>query len=87
MSKRVSNICDKIWRAIDHSEGNRLDNLNALWACYTREVSLIDCTGCREVAVNTLEASCPDMLKHANADAERRTRTRTSTHALTHTHH
>jgi hypothetical protein len=87
MSKRVDNKCDKIWNSINHSEDDRLDNLNALWACYTREVSLIDCGACREVAVNTLEAACPDMLKCANVQAEQRTRTRANTRALTHTHH
>jgi len=85
MSKRVSAICDRIWRTIDHKKDNRADILNALWACYTREVSLFDCDHCREQAVYALEASCPDMLKIANARAAERTGA--SACAIAHTHH
>ena len=66
MSKRVDNICDRLWRAIDHSKDDPVDVLNALWAVYTRQVSLMSCPDCREQAVHALEASCPDMLKYAN---------------------
>jgi hypothetical protein len=74
MSKRVSNICDRIWRAIDHDKDDPVDILNALWSVYTRQVSLIPCDDCREQAVYALEASCPDMLKRANAAAAARAR-------------
>ena len=87
MSKRVDNICDRLWRAIDHSKDDPVDVLNALWAVYTRQVSLMSCPDCREQAVHALEASCPDMLKYANVQAERRTRTRASARSITHTHH
>ena len=74
MSKRVSDICDRIWRTIDHNKDDPVDILNALWACYVREVSLFDCDDCREQAVYALETSCPDMLKRADAAAAKRMR-------------
>src|SRR6516165_5839240 len=87
MSKRVSDICERIWRAIDHNKDDHVDILNALWSVYTRQVSLSNCPDCREQAVYALEASCSDMLKRANAEAERRTRVRASTRAIVHTQH
>jgi hypothetical protein len=73
MSKRVSNICERIWRAIDHNKDDPIDVLNALWAVYTRQVSLLACDDCRAQAVHALEASCVDMLERANSEAQRRT--------------
>jgi hypothetical protein len=69
---RVSNICDRIEGAIQHSDDSE-DIFAALIAVFTFHMSHV-CPECRKTIARTLKQSVSDMLHRANAAAALRTR-------------